>query len=320
MDVEHRVRVTVVVETENERDAQEIRLRDALDALARQTYPRVLTEFIVVDSGDIPGLARVVAEHLPDARIVDGAGLTEYQMKNLGAREATGEIVAFCDGDCAPQPEWIEEVARSLGQASPSVVGVQGRTVLRPGLFSRQISVLLYGLRTDASARVSRRIVSDNCAFRRDFFLQGGFEQDQLPTTPETVLSTRLARRALTMIVNNAMRSVHDYPRTSGLHGLTAMLGFFLRRAYSNGYCMTRVRFLMSGLRAGWVRWLGPAGPPVLVAGKIVADLGQIVQNDQHLQLTWLDWIPFSPFYLAYYAGHLVGGYAALLKVPAPRF
>jgi glycosyltransferase involved in cell wall biosynthesis len=320
MDMEHPVRVTVVVETENERDAQEIRLRDAFDALAKQTYPRAFTEFIVVDSGDMPGLARVVAEHLPDARIVDGTGLTEYQMKNLGAREATGEIVAFCDGDCAPQPEWIGEVARSLGQASPSVVGVQGRTVLRSGLFSRQISVLLYGLRTDESGRYSRRIISDNCAFRRAFILEERFEPDRLPSTPETILSTRLASRALMMIVNNGMRSVHDYPRTSGLRGLTAMLGFFLRRAYSNGYCMTRVRFLVSGLRAGWVRWLGPAGPPVLVAGKIVVDLEQIARNSQQLELTWLDWIPFAPLYLAYYAGHLVGSYAALLGFSAPRF
>jgi glycosyltransferase involved in cell wall biosynthesis len=320
MDAEHCVGVTVVVETENERDAQEIRLWDVLHALALQTYPRALTEIIVVDSGDIPGLARVVAEHLPDARIVDGTGLTEYQMKNLGAREATGAIVAFCDGDCKPQPEWVEEVVRSLREASRNVVGVQGRTVLRPGLFSRQLSALLYGLRTDASGRLSHRIVADNCAFRRDFLLPEGFEADRLPTTPETVLGMRTASRGLAMIVNDRMRSVHDYPRTNGLRGLAAMLGFFLRRAYSNGYCMTRVRFLTSGLRAGWVRWLGPAGPPVLVAGKIVADLGQIAQNDRQLHLTWLDWVPFSPFYLAYYAGHLVGGYAALLRFPTPRF
>jgi glycosyltransferase involved in cell wall biosynthesis len=320
VDPEPGVRVTVVVETENERDAQEIRLRDAFDALAKQTYPSHLTEFLVIDSGEIPDLAKVAAEHLPSARIVDGTGLTEYQMKNLGVREAIGDIVAFCDGDCAPAPEWIEQVARSLGQAPPSVVGVQGHTVLRPGLFSRQISVLLYGVRLDASRRFSRRIVSDNCAFRRDFILQERFAPDSLASTPETVLAVRVSSRGLAMIVNNQMRSVHDYPRTRGLRGLTGMLGFLLRRAYSNGYCMTRVRFMVSGLRAGWVRWLGPAAPPVLVTGKIIADLDQIARNNRQLELTWLDWIPFVPLYLAYYAGHLVGGYAALLGFAAPRF
>jgi glycosyltransferase involved in cell wall biosynthesis len=320
MDAWPTARVTVVVETENERDAQEIRLRDAFDALAKQTYPRDLTEFLVVDSGEIPDLARTVAEHLPYARILDGTGLTEYQMKNLGTRAATGDIVAFCDGDCAPEPGWIEEVARSLAQAPPRVVGVQGRTALRPGLFSRQISVLLYGLRLDRSGRFSHRIVSDNCAFRRDFILQEPFEPDRLPSTPETVLSTRVSSQGLAMIVNDRMRSTHDYPRTSGLRGFSAMLWFFLQRAYSNGYCMTRVRSLVSGLRAGWVRWLGPVGPPLLAAGKIVADLGQIARNSQQFELSWLEWVPFVPLYVAYYVGHLVGGYAALLRFAAPRF
>jgi len=320
MTVWPTARVTVVVETENERDAQEIRLRDAFGALAKQTYPRDLTEFLVVDSGEIPGLAQTVAEHLPYARILDGTGLTEYQMKNLGTREAAGDIVAFCDGDCAPESGWIEEVARSLGQAPPHVVGVQGHTALRPGLFSRQISVLLYGLRLDRSGRFSRRIVSDNCAFRRDFILRERFEPDRLPSTPETVLFTQASSRGLAIVVNDRMRSTHDYPRTSGLRGLFAMLGFFLRRAYSNGYCMTRVRFMVSGLRAGWVRGLGPVGPPVLAAGKIFADLGQIARSNRQFDLTWLEWIPFAPLYVAYYVGHLVGGYAALLGFSAPRF
>jgi glycosyltransferase involved in cell wall biosynthesis len=319
MTREHPARVTVVVETENERDSQVIRLKDALQALARQTYPRDLTEIVIVDSGAIPGLARLVAEHLPHARIVNGSGLPEYEMKNLGACEATGAIVAFSDGDCAPQPEWVEEVARSFQEASSGVVGIQGRTVLRPGLFSRQISVLLYGLRTDAGGRLSRRIVSDNCAFRRDFLLQERFEPAKLPSTPETVLGARTTSRGLTMIVSDGMRSVHDYPRTQGLRGLAAMLGFFWPRAYSNGYCMTRVRSLVPALRASWVRYLGPVGPPVLVAGKMIMDLRQIAQNSGRLQLTWLHWIAFMPLYLLYYLGHLVGSYAALFRLPAPR-
>jgi len=318
--VPRRPRVSVVVETENERTAQTIGLRQALRALATQTYPRALTEVIVVDSGEMPGLARLVEEQRPGTRIVDGGGLSEYQMKNLGVRAATGEIVAFSDGDCVPRPDWIEQVVRSLGAAAPGVVGVQGRTTLHAGLFSRQISVLLYGLRTDTSGKVSRRIISDNCAFRRDFIARVPFEPAALASTPETVLSTRLTRMGLTLTANDGMRSTHDYPKTRGPRGWVAMLGFFLQRAYGNGYCMLRVRSLVPGLRGAHTRWLGPAGPPLLVAGKLVADLSQIAENSRSLGLTWRDWIPFAPLYVAYYVAHLAGGYAALLRIPAPRF
>jgi len=319
VDTTGRPRVSVIVETENERTAQNTRLPHALQALAAQTYPLPLTEVIVVDSGEVPELPRLVAEHRPGTRIVNGAGLSEYQMKNLGVREATGEIVAFSDGDCAPCPDWIEEIVKSFSAESPSVVGVQGRTTLPAGLFTRQISVLLYGLRTDASGRVCQRIISDNCAFRRDFLRQVPFDPAGLSTTPETVLWMRMTRLGLSMVVNEEMRSTHDYPVTEGLGGWNAMLRFFLQRAYGNGYCMTRVRCMVPGLRAGWIRRLGPAGPPVLVAGKMVADLGQIARNSRARGLTWLDWLPFLPLYIAYYVGHLVGGYAALLAYPVPR-
>jgi glycosyltransferase involved in cell wall biosynthesis len=314
-----RPRVSVIIETENERGARTIGLRHALQAVAGQSYPQALTEVIVVDSGEIPGLTGLVEAHCPGARILNGVGLREYAMKNLGASVATGEIVAFTDGDCEPRPDWIEQIVKSLATDSRHIVGVQGRTTLRPGRFARQISALLYGLRTDASGRVSRRIISDNCAFRRDFLEQAPFDPDGLPSTPETVLWARTTRRGLAMVVNDDMQSLHDYPPTDGLSGWVAMLRFLLQRAYSNGYCMTRVRSLVSGLRGTWIRWLGPLGPPILVAGKMLTDLGQIAENNRALGLAWRHWVPFLPLYAAYYVGHLVGGYAALLRLPAPR-
>ena len=65
-------RVSVVVRTENERTAREIGLRDAVRALAKQADPSALTEVVVVDSGELPGLARLAEVHDAGARIVDG--------------------------------------------------------------------------------------------------------------------------------------------------------------------------------------------------------------------------------------------------------
>jgi glycosyltransferase involved in cell wall biosynthesis len=309
-----------VVETENERAARRITLRHCLKALANQTYPRALTQVIVVDSGEIPGLRALVREVLPAASVLDGNGLGEYEMKNAGARLAAGEIVAYSDGDCVPARDWLEQAVETLQAAPSRVVGVQGQTTLAAGLFSRQVSVLLYGLRTDASGRICRRIVSDNCAFRADFIRRVPFEPATLSSSPETVLWARMTAMAREMRVNSDMRSTHDYPVTRGLRGLAAMLAFFLQRAYGNGYCMTRVRTLVPGLRAGWTRWLGPLGPPVLVGGKALADLEQIARSSPGFRLAWWEWIAFAPLYAAYYLCHLAGGYAALLGIPAPRF
>ena len=227
-----------------------------------------------------------------------------------GRKAASGSIVAFIDGDCVVVPGWIAAIVESLGDAPASVVGVQGRTILAPGPLSRPLSVLLYGWRTDRSGQMAQRIVSDNCAFRREFIVSNPFEPAELSTTPESILLARMRRLGLQMAVNEAMRATHDYPAT---------VHFFLLRAYGNGFCMVRVRAERRGLRAGWLGRFGPAGPPLLVAGKMITDLRQIATNGRALDVRWGDGVVLLPVCLAYYGAHLVGGYAALLGYPVPR-
>ena len=305
------VKVSVVLETDSSRDAARLGFDQALAGLARQAYPREFTELVVVDSGELPPqLADTLRRNFPDSRIVSGAGLTKYQMKNEGAKAASGSIVAFTDGDCVVGPGWITAIVESLGDAPARVVGVQGRTILAPGPLSRPLSVLLYGWRTDRSGRIAQRIISDNYAFRREFIVSHPFEAAELSTTPESILLRRIRCLGLHMAVNEAMRATHDYPAT---------VHFFFLRAYGNGFCMMRVRAERRGLRAGWLGRLGPAGPPLLVAGKMIIDLRQIATNGRALGLRGSDWMVLPPVWLAYYGAHLVGGYAALLGYPVPR-
>jgi hypothetical protein len=302
--------ISVVLETDSASHARHLGLREALQGLAAQTYPRELIELVVVDAriADLEGLLR---PSFPDARVVDGGRLTKYEMKNLGARTATGSIVAFTDGDCVVAPTWVAEIAACLGSAPTFVAGVQGRTVLEPGRFSRQVTALLYGMRTDRSGRWARRIVSDNCAFRRDFILANPFAPAVLSTTPDSVMLARIRAQGLEMLFNDRMRAVHDNPAT---------LHFFMLRAYGNGFCMMRARAQSRSLRAGWLGRLGPLGPPLLAAGKVVADLPLLSTNRAALDLAWYHWIPFLPLYASYYAAHLVGGLASVLRLPMPRF
>ena len=51
------VKVSVVLETDGSRDAARLGFGQALAGLARQAYPRELTELVVVDSGELPQLA-----------------------------------------------------------------------------------------------------------------------------------------------------------------------------------------------------------------------------------------------------------------------
>jgi GT2 family glycosyltransferase len=89
-------------------------LGQCLDALGRQTYPADRVEIIVADNNSPEGEAAVAAAIAGRAQLVvvveKGAG----PARNGGAALARGEVLAFTDSDCVPQPDWLTEGVRAL--------------------------------------------------------------------------------------------------------------------------------------------------------------------------------------------------------------
>lgn len=89
-------------------------LRLCLDALGRQSYPADRYEIIVADNSSPVGLDAVLAAVEGRAQVVmveqKGAGPT----RNGAAASARGEILAFTDADCQPEPGWLSAGVATL--------------------------------------------------------------------------------------------------------------------------------------------------------------------------------------------------------------
>lgn len=83
------------------------RLALCLDDLERQTLPRDAFEIVVSDNASPCGLEAIEKVIAGRARLVlapeKGAGPT----RNSGVGVARGEVLAFTDSDCRPEPEWL---------------------------------------------------------------------------------------------------------------------------------------------------------------------------------------------------------------------
>jgi glycosyltransferase involved in cell wall biosynthesis len=99
-------------------------LPEALLALADQTYSGEW-EIVVVDNGSCVGLEATVASH-PRARLVHEARVGSYAARNRGVQEARGEVLAFTDADCRPEPSWLAAGTEAL-LADPACGLIAGR-------------------------------------------------------------------------------------------------------------------------------------------------------------------------------------------------
>jgi|GEM_PF-1609031 len=90
------------------------RLTLCLAALEGQSVPREQFEIIAVDNDREP-----LSEHLRPVGVayVHEPNGYSYTARNAGMKRAVGEIIAFTDADCIPDPHWLERGRISLTEA-----------------------------------------------------------------------------------------------------------------------------------------------------------------------------------------------------------
>jgi len=110
--------LTVVVPTRDRPRA----LGRCLAYLGRQQG--VAIEVLVVDDGSVDQAAMraTMAPHR-HARLLAGGGHGPAAARNLGARAARSNAVAFTDDDCEPEPRWAGALLRRLASGATVVAG-----------------------------------------------------------------------------------------------------------------------------------------------------------------------------------------------------
>ncbi len=127
------VDVSVVIPAYN----AEAFIGQCLRGLRNQVFPGGIFEVIVVDDGstdDTADLAQKLGKELQLSgfQIFRQANAGPASARNQGIRLAQGDIIVFLDSDCIPQAGWLEVLAESFRE-TPSLVGVEGRTLPEPG-------------------------------------------------------------------------------------------------------------------------------------------------------------------------------------------
>jgi|SRR5450756_979926 len=118
------MRASVIVITRNHSSY----LAEALTALSKQDHPDF--EVVVVDSSngeEIKQSADLVKQFGAKYKYVSEPRRGQSLARNSGLPHCTGEIIAFTDDDCLPEPGWLSRIVKNY--SGPEIWGCSGRII-----------------------------------------------------------------------------------------------------------------------------------------------------------------------------------------------
>jgi GT2 family glycosyltransferase len=187
-------------------------LDECLASLTRSTVkPR---EVIVVDDGSEARSGEIAAACLRHgARLIRaGKNRGPATARNMGAREASGEILLFLDADCLVHAETLERAAAAFGEA-PELQAVFGSYDDRPaarGGVSEFRNLLHHYVHHQSAGRASTFWGGCGAIRRSAFFDAGGFDEGyRLASIEDVELGTRLYQAGAEIRLDPSIQVTH---------------------------------------------------------------------------------------------------------------
>lgn len=148
-------------------------IEKCLLSLEKQTFKDF--EVIVVDDGSDDNTAQVASRFVRVIR--SGKNLGEGAARNLGVREAKGEILVFTDADVVAPCDWLAKIVRNMQVHNVKCTGGSYRGSIGDS-FMEKFAYLELAYRRRNMPKFVNTLVSNNFACTRDvFFEYGGFPE-----------------------------------------------------------------------------------------------------------------------------------------------
>ena len=303
------VSISIIIPALNE----EKMIGRCLESLTRLAFACDRFEVLVVDNGS-RDKTLATAESFKDClnlKILQQAGVRISALRNLGARSAAGDILAFLDADCLAPTNWLDRIFTLARQDG---AGVLGAHYLLPEDSSWVGRTWHRYQEAPKSGEVSHVPAGDLIMRREDFLRLGGFDET-IQTNEDYELCDR-ARKAgmrvrafpqIGVIHLGTAQSLRVFFRKQAWHG-THVIKVFLRDVFRShnrkavlfaAYTLLSLFVMIVGL-AWTLMWRGAWWLPV--AGFATLCLPPMALATRHVLSSrrYSDFFPLFALYLIY--------------------
>ena len=151
-----------------------------IEGLLGQDYPKNNFEVILVDNNSTDNSV-AIAKQYDGIKLLSETKQGSYAARNCGIKAATGNILAFIDSDCKPEPNWLSSIASTMQNSDVSLLLGKRRYAS-----SGYISSLIEKYEFEKIAYITNKEIKElyfgytnNMAVRRELFDQLGLFQER---------------------------------------------------------------------------------------------------------------------------------------------
>ena len=303
------VKISIIIPAFNE----EKMIGRCLESLANMAFARERFEVLLVDNGSRDNTLAIAGSFRDrlNLKILQKTNVRISALRNLGARAAAGDILAFLDADCLAPGDWLDRILE-LARANAS--GVLGAHYLLPENSSWVGRTWHRYQEAPKSGEVSHVPAGDLIVRREDFLRLGGFDET-IQTNEDYELCERARKQGMPVqafpqigVVHlGTAQSLRVFFRKQAWHG-THVIKVFLRNVIKSHnrkavffaaytlLCLIAVTIgaIWTALSHGaW--WLPVSGVAALCLPPAVLSSRQILASRR-----WSDFVPLFALYLTY--------------------
>jgi len=224
----HTTKISVIIPARNE----EQYIKDCLDSIRGQSYPKDLFEVMVVNDHSTDNTAAVIDEYAgQNIKRIDLADhvndhLNAYKKKaiEVGIQRSTGELIVTTDADCIVPPNWLQTIAALYEMrypvfiAAPVSINCSNRFIEK---FQALDFMVLQGI---TGAAVNKQMHSmcngANLAYQREAFEKvNGFKGiDNIASGDDMLLMHKIFKRYPTKLL--FLKSKDAIVQTAPVHSI----------------------------------------------------------------------------------------------------
>ena len=101
-------------------------LLECLESIVKQSYRNF--EIILLPDGQKVQMLKLVQHDIFRVRVIPTGQIGPAQKRDLGAKKAKGEILAFIDDDAYPDKDWLKSMVINFKDGNMAAVGGPGVT------------------------------------------------------------------------------------------------------------------------------------------------------------------------------------------------